>query len=414
MFPNLPLFLDKQLEPYKWPAQAPKFDIVLIGLVFLLFLTNRKNVADFLKSSYAKWAGAIILLYTFNTIRVYYFGDYDFEVTSLETNRWQRSVLYLVYGYGIFTIGRDRVAKSLAFSSVFIFALFFLDFFNPELFAVSEIENTYFRAEAGFLNANIAGEAVILLLILIYRQLSSAALALMILLSALAVLVTFSRAGMGAWVLVVLFIYLTHNVPKWFWIFPVILIFSYSLLLGYAEILLFDVFDNPSTLDSLVDRLRFWTTVADNGAVYDSSSDERTEIGLHAFNKILLAPISGHVLSVEAGEGLASHNLILDYWYSFGILGLMFWFLTVYFLNKYGKSKILGLISLEAVIFVWFSFFDHQLFTHAFCVIFFAMVIDSDSTSMFGGRKNNNPNHPRRVKRYRRVKRHRPSSSRAV
>ena len=94
----------------------------------------------------------------------------------------------------------------------------------------------------------------------------------------------------------------------------------------------------------------------------------------------------------------------------FGIFGLLFVLWTLYLLNKQASNKIFfGLVSAEALFFLWFGLFNHTLYNFNFWMIFFAasLVVNQQSSTISFAQE---PELPSKKSRRKRKSRRRRSS----
>ena len=158
-----------------------------------------------------------------------------------------------------------------------------------------------------------------------------------------------------------------------------------------------------------MDRLNFFSQ-ATTDAVTDQSAEQRTLVAGLTFDAILGNPIVGHAVAPVVNFGDAAHNQILEYWYTFGIFGLLFVLWTLYLLNKQASNKIFfGLVSAEALFFLWFGLFNHTLYNFNFWMIFFAasLVVNQQSSTISFAQE---PELPSKKSRRKRKSRRRRSS----
>lgn len=397
MYTNLPLYRDYRNDG----AEAPYFDILLILLSVPLGLLTWRRWPAFLKHPYTLWIALLAACYAVSLARLHQ-GEGGARSADLAeaTDRLQRVILPLVYAYLAFVIGRSRFERFLPVALLVISALVVLDFFRPDLVNPSNrIDNLTGRGSGTYLNPNVAAEALVLTLALVYRRYRGNFLVLLYLLCGVGVLATFSRGGLIAWLLLTVFVFSTRRMPRWSFALPILMIAFYSTLLIYAERLLPLVIENETRVENMLDRLSFFERVGEGG-VDDYSADERRFVATKTLSDALRRPFLGHAMSTDSAYGVGVHNQALELWYAFGLLGLLAWIALVFMLNRNAPSRLFGLVAPESLLFVWFSMFSHTLFAHNFWFLFFALTISAKGSF-------------EPVREWRRVTWERPSPSRA-
>jgi len=340
----------------------------MIALVIPLLLWNYEKWIPFIKSGYFLWCCLLAVVYSLNYYRMVY-GGYSYSELDLilETNRLQRVVLWPVIGFIVFSVDA-KFFRTGFFLLLFIApSLVILDFLDPSILGPPN-EGLNARAQGAYLNANLAAEAALLLCILNLRKISGFFGILIFTLVSLGVLFTFSRSGIAALVLLFCYMYARGNLPKISFVLPIVLIISFSTFLVYIEdALLFLGYD--ASVTNVLDRLRFFEAVETDKITADSSGESRAAVAKDVFSASLSNPFGGHVFDAYSTYGLNPHNQPLFLWYKFGITGLISWFAMLVVLYRAGSRSGLGLLNPFFLIFLWFSFFSHNIFEMKFWII---------------------------------------------
>lgn len=371
MYPNFPLFIDFLNDG----SDAPRFDLLLLALTVPLALATWRRWFEFLRHPYFLWTLALAALYAINALRAPHVADVALhgDDVSAEVDRLQRAVLLPVYGYLAYVLGRERLMPPLLVAVVLLPTLVTLDFFFPQYFTRGDPAIESPRADGTLLNPNVAGEALLITLVLVHRRLSGVALGAVFLIVGVGEILTFSRGGLVAWLLFGVYLILSGRVPRWSVIVLVAAVAFYSTLIIYAEEILSSIFTNNEQLVAeLVDRLSF---TGDESARDDYSTEERQYVALAALRDIAANPILGHVYSPAVRYGQGAHNQLLEYWYVYGIGGLIVCLWLAWLLNRRAPDRFLGLVAPEAGVFLWFAMFSHTLFVYNFMLIFAAVTI---------------------------------------
>jgi len=373
MYPNFPLFLAEA----GYIPNAAFFDVVLLCIATPLIITTSNQWLPFLKHRYAIWCFALFALLLLNYWRL---SEIDLVISLEELidqeNRYQRMVLMITYAYLVYVIGTDKFTLCLIPITVVIPSLIVLDFVMPGLMDTVGPSGESGRAQGTFINANIASEACIATIVLTHRRISPKWLMLILVVVGAGVVVTFSRSGMAAWMLVCGLFLLRRSIPRWFALAPILVGVFYSTFLVFAEQILSSFIQNPSRVENMLARLNFLDNVVSDG-INDSSGEARTQIAHDIFLGVLEKPLLGHTRIPMENYGVASHNLSLEYWSTFGIVGLLLVLTMAWLLHarSVGSRSVLGFFSPEMIIFLWFSFFNHSLFQSNFWFLFYALVL---------------------------------------
>lgn len=370
MFTNLPLWLFAAGAI----GNAAVFDLVIIAGVALLVVLTPGNWKGFLVEPYVWWIGALALVFAINFWRLHYVESLvDMEEFYVAENRVQRVVLMLAYAYAAYVIGKQRFHLPLVLALIGGSVVLILDFFLPDLLAAADTKIGSGRADGFYMNANGAAEASLLGLLLVYRRMHRAWLIPLYVLVGIGILLTFSRGGLVCWLLLGGVLFVEGRLSRWFLLAPVAMVLFYSTFLIYAEDMLMQIFDNRSQVENMVDRLAFFSEVGEN-QLDDSSAASRVELARSIFWESLSKPILGHVRAAQYVYGTEAHNLLLAYWYPFGLPGLLLCFSMVYLLQRRREHRFMRLVTPEAMIFGLLLFLNHLQFETNFWFLFYALV----------------------------------------
>jgi O-antigen ligase len=234
--------------------------------------------------------------------------------------------------------------------------------FNPLI----DANLTYDRASGLYLNPNIAGAAMLMIMICIVLRSSRWINIFVIFFSLIPIILTFSRSSIIGWAAVFLFLTTTRRLPR---LSVIIFAFFASLiiLLGAELMNLISDFISPSNRNAL-DRLAW---ILGQGNLEDSSASARGWIVSFAWNEFLSEPFKGHGLGYTSvwSVGLGTHNLILQHLVEYGVVGILI-FPTFLFCSIYTKSSIIERreLFLLAIIMILISLFSHNLIEQGFFI----------------------------------------------
>ena len=372
-YANIPLYLNKITDTYI----AGSLNLLLLWLIAPFVLLRFRDAIGFLSTELAWWGIFVTAMYGINVFRATQ-GDFVFLEDEWidEINRFQRQALMLGIMVVVYLSDPKIFSRFILIVAPVIPVTIILSFFAPELLGL-RIEDSG-RASGMYLNPNLASEALLTTVLLSHLRISKFWLLLYFLLSGLAVILTFSRSGIAAWLLLGTYLMYRRQISRKFILVPIFVALSYSTLLLKAEGVLLDAMDgNQSNVSNMINRLAFFAEIGTSRAIEDSSSESRVDVAVSTFHIVTQQPIVGHVLGPRAEFGIEAHNLPLEYWYTFGIMGLIAWLWMCWILFKSGVRSGLHIANPYLMIFLWLSMFNHQQFTQIFWWVFFAIIATS-------------------------------------
>lgn len=369
-FTNVPLFLNEITDTYI----AGTINVLLLVAIVPFILLRLRDSFGFLRTELAWWALYVTAMYGYNVLRVTQ-GEFillDAELID-EVNRFQRQALMIGIMVVVYLSDPRVFTRCLILVAPLIPLAIIISFFAPELLGL-KVENSG-RAAGMYKNPNLASEALLVTLLLIHLNIRRAWLLIIYAFVGVAVILTFSRSGIAGWILLGMYLIYRGQLPRKFLLIPLVVALSYSTLLLKAEGFLFDAMDgNELRVTRLIDRLTFFSEIGSEDAFDDSSGESRANVALNTLGAVIEQPIAGHVLGPRAEFGVEAHNLPLEYWYTFGVTGLIAWLWMCRILFKSGLRQGLVFANPFLLVFLWLSMFNHQQFTQMFWWVLFAMV----------------------------------------
>jgi len=378
-FTYIPYFIDN-ISPSD-TFIAPRLLQVIVLLAALVALTHPEKIVPFLKSPVAIMSVGIACVYAYNLIRLPYLVDnIDWLVQDATVNRLERFIIFPSAAFIFYVVRFTTIERMMIFAVVLVPVPVILDFFMPDLFASASAQGyTGDRAVGTYGNANQASEAILLWLIVVQNRVKGWFLVTLYLLSATAILLTFSRSGMLG--LLVLGAYLIYRgkLPKTTLIAPVFVIVFSTTLLNYAEEMISLVVENEAVVEDLVNRLNF---LGDEDGLDDNSSVSRQEVVIDAIQAIKAKPISGYAIEPEFSLFIPTHNFFLENWYIYGILGVVIFFWILRNLHLAGLERGWGWVNPGVLMYLLFTPFDHQHTTALYWLIFYAYAMKPLSSDL--------------------------------
>jgi O-antigen ligase len=356
------------------PALLPKFFYFGLFLIFLpLLLTNRRDLFPYLLSPFFLWA---VLLLILNVVHLVGISTRN-SVSGLDLidpqGEARRSLVVTRAQYILFAIAFGFVAyatagKKYLYAIVFLMMLFpcavILDFTQPGLFYPLETEGAVLgRAAAMFINPTMAGEALFHIFLLGCLMIKMQYRLLLFMLAGAAVLSTFSRSSIIAWVCIFFILVWKRTLPKSAVIATAIVVGIFLIFMGSFENYIQSRQDFESASSNILTRLDFFSSLKFD----DDSSEERADVIRAAWGLFLQNPVFG------AGAGAtqfwsyraSTHNQILLLAAEYGLFGIGLWIWMIVILWKGNFFKDRGLQLSMVFLFAFMSLFTHQLFDAA-------------------------------------------------
>ena len=340
-------------------GSAAVLDLLFLVLIAPLALLERRRVGEFVRTPYFLWIVLLCTVFAVNWARVVY-GDRPLtnDEYIIETDTLQRLVLWPAVGFAVYVVPWRYFAWPMALVLLVVSGATIYDFFAPgALRPPGAVPSA--RAQGVYFNPNTTAEAILVAAVLSLRLFRGRMATVLLVLVGAAVLLTFSRSGVAALVLLCGYLAMRGRLTRGFAALPVVLVLSYSTILVNAEDVLVSL-GYDASVANVMGRLSFIGS-ADVGSLTDSSSESRAEVAVDTFSAALARPVTGHGFDAIAEFGMNPHNQLLALWYKFGLGGLLVWFGMVAVLFKRGLDDGLGLVSPMLVVFAFVSMFSHNI-----------------------------------------------------
>lgn len=369
LFCNVPLALNW----WKNELTGGLYYQLLVFLTVPLFFLHYRSVPDFLKTDFAKWLALLTA-----TLGINYWllpdqpGVSDVELIDAK-DQLEVGILIFSIGFIAYVTDRKLLTTYLAIAAIPITLSIILELFYIDLISTEEMKHIG-RAAGLYLNANMAGEACILLLILLLRKINKAFYNAIFLACGLAIVLTASRSAIAAYLLLAVYLVYKQGIFK-LWILAPIIVLLFSEPLTYAaEQVLLSTLRDEQKVANVISRISIFTPVESEYSIEDKSSESRQDIAQFLVGDVMKNPIKGYVISPANTYGYQAHNMILEYWYTYGILGLATWVYMGIILYRASTRRRNQNLSMP-LYYLWISFFDHQVFTATFWIIALSIFI---------------------------------------
>ena len=389
MYANLPIYL------YVLDAGLlPKFIYFgIFAFIAPLMVMRWQALGHYLVSPFALWA---LLLFSLNMIHLAGFSasadlggasfiDMHAEARrSLIATRAQYVLFALFLGFVAYISPARTYLRIMIVLMAIVPCAVIVDFANPGLLYPVDLTGAVLgRAAAMFINPNLAGEAILHIVVLGFAVLGRRYRMPLFLLAGGAILTTFSRAAMIAWlVLLGLFIY-NKTLPKSAWISLGIALGILLVFIGSFESYISsrDEFEDAAT--NILSRLNFFSSFSFD----DDSSEERADVIQAGWDLFLQNPLFG------TGAGAthfwrhrgSTHNQLLLLAAEYGVFGILLWGWMLIMLCKSLFFSDRGLRYAMAFLFAFMSLFTHQMLDAAsYWLATFALVCATPGSAPAG------------------------------
>jgi hypothetical protein len=345
----------------------PKDYVFLFCLLSLPLVLKRMSVWNALKSPIAFWCFGFALL----TVLSFFLAESDMAWEAVRI-RFLDIIVIFAFLMIFWEPGAIRLARKTLVAVVLIAVA--LNIY--ELFAPMTFSRVLGRSAGLFVDSNMAGEALVLGMILSFTVLEHRYRVPFILVTGVGVLVTFSRASILAWLIAATGILLAGRVHL-----------KHVLLTGVGAFIVASVILLPR-LDQLlttwertgvlnVNVLERLTWFSDPSGTSDHSSWERMYVAKQAWEKIADHPLLGsgtgsaHQQSIQ---GTATHNQYLSFMIDHGIFGVLILplFILAATWGARDESRAVAIIFASAVIVL--SLFTHSILHRHHALILFCMM----------------------------------------
>ncbi|MGI4719747.1 MAG: O-antigen ligase family protein [Janthinobacterium lividum] len=333
LFANLPLY-----AYVLRPGLLPKYQYVALFLLMLpLVPACRRQLPCYLVSPFVLWASLLLLVNLVHLASLTSGGQVG--GTLLIDNRMEarRALVEVRMQYILFAMAlgfavhaSSAAARRIALRVMVVLAVLLpcaviADFLRPGLFYAPDTPGTVVgRAAAVYLNPTMAGEVLLLLCLFACLAVPMRWRAPLLLLAGAAVLTTFSRSAILAWILVLGILATCRSLPKSALAVGALAIGAALLGFGMFESYLLSRSDfEGAAAGNILARLDFFS----NFSLGDDSAAERSEVLRSGWELFLQNPVFG------AGAGATqfwehrggTHNQLLMFAAEYGCFGVGLW-----------------------------------------------------------------------------------------
>lgn len=369
VYANLPIY-----GYVLYPALLPKYlFFALFGLMAPLVLARRQAVGAYLSSPFVAWAALFLVI---NLIHAAGFSaagelggghmvDDQLEARrALVLTRTQYVIFAIVLGFAVFTSAGKAWLYVTGLLAVLLPCAVLLDFAQPGLLYPMETSGAVLgRAAAMFINPTMAGEALLLVFLLACAVTPHRVRGLLFLLAGAAILASFSRSSIIAWVLLLPLLVYRRTLPGSTLVATALGLGLFVIFLGSFEKYIDSREEFEAASSNILSRLDFFSSFE----FKDDSSEERAGVIKAGWELFLQNPVFG------AGAGAtqfwthraSTHNQLLLLAAEYGVfgIGLWVWLLAMLWKGRFFEERALRLA--VVFLFAFMSMFTHQMLDSA-------------------------------------------------
>lgn len=364
--PHYVFVLDPSIEPkYFYYASA----VMIAPLMLFKF----RQFLLYMLSPFSLWVFAEIIIQSYDLL------DANEAAYDLIMVRDNYLILAILYGFAASIARTESYQSTLRIMAIAVPVCVIIDFISPGIFNPEGLLEGFYgggRAAAMFINPTRAGEAILLTSLLAIPFMRLQYRMFLLLLAGAAVIVTFSRGPIIAFISFWLFLLTTRNLPKYSFVFPLAVFAALPLLIAAFKSYIEERRDLDNASDNLFARLDFFQTES----LSDDSAQERIKIVADGWKIFLDNPIFG------AGTGITDlqsniwphavnvHNQIVMVAAEHGIFGIALWawLLVILWRGRYFEDTKFQVAAAVGIFFM--SFFNHNMFDTSYWLMTFALV----------------------------------------
>ena len=367
---NMPLWRDE----YFGTRDTPLFYIALVISAGLVASFNMRNAVAFLSTPFAQWCIAAMVVYSINYARLLYLESPTDDINE-SYDRVQFSLLAPCIGYLVYRIKKRVFIPFLKLVAVIVPLLLIADFLFPD-FLRSGLEEeidrltSKSRVVGTWNNPNAAAEAIVLGVILARDLYSRFAMAVVYSIAGIALIFTASRSGIVIFAMLGIYLLFKRRLPLFYILVPVLTVVFFPNFLALVEDIA-SIIGRDRNIGNTINRLEFLSGAS---AELDDSSIARSEAFTFSLVAAMQHPFIGHGIEYwDPVSGAGPHNLIASWFHLYGVGGVLLWLGMVVVLYKaYTQPRWLNP---ALIVFVWYSFFTHNLMENNFWFIFLAISV---------------------------------------
>lgn len=366
------------------PGLLPKYIFFAMFLLMApLLLAKHRLLAAYLLSPFVLWASLLLLLNLVHLGGLPQGGELGgtFLIDSrmearraLILTRCQYVLFAMALGFVVYASAGKSWLRVMTVLAVLVPCAVIADFLLPGAFYPLDTPGVVLgRAAAMFLNPTMAGEVLLHVFLLACVVSPARYRGALFLLAGLAILTTFSRAAITAWMLMFAILAISKTLPRSALALTALALGAAVLCIGLFETYLLSRTEFEAASGNILARLDFFSSFS----VGDDSSQERAQVLKAGWELFLENPVFG------AGAGATqfwshrggTHNQLLLFAAEYGVLGVGLWAWMVAILWRGRLFEERGLQLAMVFLFVFMSMFTHlMLDVETYWLVSFALA----------------------------------------
>lgn len=366
------VYTDVPQYMYRPDGIPPKYWFIGLYLLSLPVLVIQKNVWNLLKSPLTIWcfgyAGLAMLWFLLSSQ-----SDIAWQEVRLRFLAISQLLVFLM-------IFQGRNAIELARKALVAGVLFSVSVNIYEIFAPMSFSNVMGRSAGLYVNPNIAGEALVLGMILCITVLAPRYRGPFFLVVGAGILVTLSRAAIVMWIIAAICLIFTRKLRLKDLLFTgaIGLLLAAVVLLPRLDELLNSWERNGVVNVDVLERLEW---LSDPAGVSDYSSWERKYLAQRAWDKVSERPFLGNGTGSSYELYTATHNQYLALMIDHGLIGVLIvpgLILAVAWGSR-GETRHLAIVFGCAILML--CLFSHTILSDGYSLLLFTLMAAMTSTS---------------------------------
>jgi hypothetical protein len=362
-YTNVPLYLYQHYGMMQ--TVTPKHWVLLFCLFSLPVLIGQGATWSALKSPVALWC------YAYACLTVLWFFQSSQSDLAWQEVRWRYLAVIEILAF-VMIFGRPGATR-LAGKTLVVAVLTGVTLNIYEVFAPLSFSYVIGRSAGLYQNPNMAGEALVLGMILSVTILGPVYRGPFILLTGIGTLATLSRAAILTWVIAVAGLILLGGLRlKDFLVSGAVGLLLVVLVLFPRWDQLLTTWASTGIVNVNVQERLEWIT--DPFGVSDQSGWERKYLAQRAWDKIAERPFLGRGTGSSYEAGIPPHNQYLSFMLDHGLLGVMIVPLLILAMTwgARGEGRRVAIVFGCAILVL--SFFTHNVFNFSYSLILFSLM----------------------------------------
>ncbi len=348
------------------------FYFLFIFLVLPIIVLKDKAIFRYLQQPFVWWLAVFMVINIVHLIAELTDINANNDISNAIITRIDYFGLFLAIGFVVSITPTVSYQFLFPYLAVCITLLLVYDFLLPGvIYPIGYGYSVQGRAAATFINANRAGEALLLCLFLSIPVVRSWYLFLLYMLVGIGIYVTFSRAALIIWFFLGFFLFYIRSIPRYAFIVSFILIgFVYMAPALYQDYVLART--DSSSEKNIQERMLF----TQDANLSDSSSHERIMVLEEGLKVFFENPILGGGACMTSFWALRSgpHNTSVLLAAEYGIFGvaLFLWLLVILLRGNYIMNKEYQIVG--TLLILYLSIFTHNIVESLYFMLSFSIL----------------------------------------